>query len=175
MNDLAGSGLTQTGRSSCFLVLWDTENILCWLFFLLGTIIALVGQHSIWTILCCWPQWLIQSSGLLRFTCNSLLSLCLKTQCSPTPPSTRSTGCWHSMFPCRPRVAALSPCAPCVSLHYPRNSSVTWMKSNTCWCLCLAAATSLSEIASLRDCWVFRASSSTTAERRQYRLINFSL
>lgn len=55
------------------------------------------------------------------------------------------------------------------------NGSFTWIKSSTCWCRCLAAATSLSEIASLRDCWVFRESSSTTAERRQYRLINFSL
>lgn len=137
-------------------------------------LIELVGKHSIWTISCCWPQWLIQFLGLVRFTRHSLLSLWKLSAPAPHH-SARSTGCWHSAFPWWPLVAALARFSPCLSRHYPRNSSFTWMKSNTCWCLCLAAATSLSEIASLRDCWVFRASSSTTAERRQYRLINFSL
>lgn len=44
-----------------------------------------------------------------------------------------------------------------------------------CWCLCLAVDTSESVMASLKACWVIRASKSSTEDSRQYRLMNFSL
>ncbi|XP_035524734.1 ankyrin repeat and fibronectin type-III domain-containing protein 1, partial [Morone saxatilis] len=48
-------------------------------------------------------------------------------------------------------------------------------KSSMSWCLCFAVATSLSVMASRSACWVMRASRSRTEDRRQYRLMNFSL